>query len=137
MMNSLTGRRLSDTSITSFPVAYDDLQPGDYWKVLTREGDRPLDVLNHPEDRRYWTGSRSTDDPSFAGNLTGVVLGVVTPLGQYAELSIHTVREHDDGTVSVRPGDGTSNSILVRGPGSDGPDSEYHGYIEHGVWTAC
>jgi hypothetical protein len=41
------------------------------------------------------------------------------------------VREHEDGTISVRPGDGSSNSILITG--HDG--EQYHGYIECGVWT--
>jgi hypothetical protein len=81
-----------------------DLRPGDYWKV----------VVPSP----YWH--------------------VAVPLGRgedaYAlgNLVHHTVREHEDGTISVRPGDGSSNSILVtRGDGS------WHGYIDHGVLEEC
>lgn len=135
----MKGRRLADTPIGGGPPK--DAQPGDYWRVLTRphsqssEESRPLDVLNHPEDRRYWVGSGSTDDPKFAGNLTGGVWGVVDPAGRYGMLSIHTVREHDDGTISVRPGDGSSNSILIDG----GPETTpvWHGYIEHGEWASA
>ncbi len=48
-----------------------------------------------------------------------------------AWLRNHTVREHEDGTISVRPGDGSSNSILVIGHDSE----QWHGYIEHGRFT--
>ena len=47
-----------------------------------------------------------------------------------ANLTMHTVREHEDGTISVRRGDGSSNSILV----SRRPEEKWHGYIEHGVF---
>jgi hypothetical protein len=47
-------------------------------------------------------------------------------------LSIHTVREEDDGTISVRPGDGSSNSILIK---YRAEPTWWHGYIEHGVWN--
>jgi len=69
-------------------------------------------------------------------NLTGTIWQIVAPGTDghgVATLTKHTVREEDDGTISVRPGDGSSNSILVTS-GSDG--STYHGYIEHGVWTS-
>jgi hypothetical protein len=125
----MKGKRLADTPIGQFPVDYDDLEPGDYWKVLHRHEDRPLDVINHPEDRRWW-GNASSD--KWAGNLTGGVWGLITPLKQYAMLSIHTVREEDDGTISVRAGDGSSNSILVKGA-----EGTWHGYIEHGEWSEC
>lgn len=134
----MKGRRLDDSPIGQFPVPYDELQPGDYWKVLTYEGDRPLDVLNHAEDRTFW-GSK--DDPRFAGNLTGGVWGVMTPaVGKdsrslHGMLSIHTVREHEDGTITVAPGDGSSNSILVKRREDLG--ETWHGYIDHGVWREC
>lgn len=48
-------------------------------------------------------------------------------------LELHTVREHEDGTISVRPGDGSSNSILISG--SRG--RKWHGYIEHGIWRTA
>jgi hypothetical protein len=43
-------------------------------------------------------------------------------------LVFHTVREHDDGTISVLPNDGSSNSILV----SD-HRSSWHGFVYEGV----
>lgn len=43
----------------------------------------------------------------------------------------HYVEELEDGHISVTPQEGNSNSIKV----SDG-QSEWHGYIEHGVWKS-
>ncbi len=48
-------------------------------------------------------------------------------------LTKHTIREEDDGTISVRPGDGSSNSILITGAHG----RTWHGYIERGVWNEC
>lgn len=129
----MQGTRLPGTRIGCFPTTYEELlaTPGAYWKVLHRSEDRPLDVREHPEDRRWWG---EPNDPRFESNLTGGVWGIVTPDGRYGMLSVHTVREHEDGTISVRPGDGSSNSILVAG----GPEGgQWHGYIEHGVWSSC
>ena len=109
------GRRRPDTREDELP---DDLRVGDYWKILDVATGEPL----------HW------DNP---GNLTGTAWHVACPAPNgngflLATLKNHTVREHDDGTISVRPGDGSSNSILVeRGPG--GPS--WHGYIEHGEFT--
>lgn len=102
----MKGRRLCDTSINSLP---DDIQPGDYWKITD------LDLgESHPT------------------NLTRTVWGFYSPDGNgVAHLLGHTVREEDDGTISVRPGDGSSNSILHTG-GNKG--QTWHGYIEHGEW---
>jgi len=44
-----------------------------------------------------------------------------------AGLAGHTVIEHEDQTITVSP------SILVR----DGQGSEWHGYLERGVWRTC
>lgn len=62
---------------------------------------------------------------------------MVAPAGEgdgymAGRLEHHTVREEDDGTISVRPNDGSSNSIQITG----GQGREWHGYIEHGVWQA-
>lgn len=131
----MVGTRLPDAPIGQFPVDYDDILPGSYWFVTVR-GDHPdyprrLNVKDHPEDRRWWG---TEHDARYEGNLTGLVLGIITPDGRYGMLSIHTVRENADGTVSVLPGDGSSNSILVKG-GSRG--GQYHGYIYDGVWREC
>lgn len=129
----MKGRRLADTKIGAFPLDYDDLQPGDHWIVLNRKNGERMNVRDNVEDRVYWDGSGKSGS-GWDGNLTGLVLGVMTPTDppMYGMLSIHTVREEDDGTISVRPGDGSSNSILIEG-GSD--EGSYHGYIEHGEWT--
>lgn len=109
------GRRREDVPFGDLP---NDVQPGDYWRYLDREGDGPLVAA-----QSYLDG----------GNLTGGVWGISCPGTGWSigTLMAHTVREHDDGTISVRPGDGSSNSILVSGHGRD----SWHGYIEHGAWS--
>lgn len=110
----MTGRRRPDTKNGDLPP---DLVVGDYWKVLHPYDGQPL-KSDHP------------------GNLTGTVWYVLcpSPTGEkgyiIAYLRNHTVREHEDGTISVRPGDGTSNSILCTGR----QGQRWHGYIDHGVF---
>ena len=111
---SLQGRRRPDMIEGNLPA---DIQPGDYWKVFNLDGT-----------------PKRVDRPS---NLTGGVWYVVAPnhdddVWMAGRLEVHTVREHEDGTISVRPGDGSSNSILI-----EGNKRIWHGYIEHGVWTEC
>ncbi len=109
----MVGRRLEDVAFGNIPKG--GVQPGDYWKCLDRENGEPLKAHDAPD------------------NLTGTVWQICSPVvGGVATLVKHTVREHDDGTISVRAGDGSSNSILV----SDNRGS-WHGYIEHGVWEEC
>lgn len=111
MSDTKMGRRLPDTTFGELP---DDLQPGDYWKYLDRQ---------HPTLPMIVTEQ---------GNLTGTVWGFYSPDGNgIGTLRRHTVREEDDGTISVRPGDGSSNSILHSGGAQE---MSWHGYIEHGVW---
>jgi len=62
-------------------------------------------------------------------NPGGYTWYVTTPNGLLWNLANHTVREEDDGSISVKPGDGSSNSILV-GTG----DKSWHGYITRGLW---
>ena len=107
---SLQGRRRPDRPFDDLP---DDIQAGDYWKSADA-------------DKYVQTGPQ---------NLTGTVwyLAAPMPSGGFAigHLTLHTVREEEDGTISVRPGDGSSNSILMTGAHGQ----QYHGYIEHGVWS--
>lgn len=112
------GRRLPDTPAGRLAA---DFQPGDYWKVLCADGSAPATPEQHSGKRDY------------SGNLTGTVWYLVTPNGLIGGLSLHTVREHEDGTISIRPGDGSSNSVLIEGA----LGKTWHGYIEHGVWSAC
>lgn len=109
----MIGRRRPATQHGRLP---DDIRAGDYWKILDKAG-KP----------------KQSDEPS---NLTGTCWYVAAPIGDergfaIGNLTKHTVREHEDGTISVRPGDGSSNSILITG--SRG--RSWHGYIEHGVWS--
>lgn len=113
----LQGRRRPDMFSGPLP---DDIQPGDYWKSLAPDGVTP----------------ETSDAP---GNLTHGVWWVVAPIGEeggyaIARLTNHTVREEEDGTISVRPGDGSSNSILIS-KGNAAAGQSFHGYIEHGVWS--
>lgn len=112
----MNGRRREDTLHGDLPA---QLEPGDYWRVLNRDGSGPRVITEHES------------------NLTGQHWMVAVPfvdhgMGPYAigNLAMHTVREHDDGTISVRRHDGSSNSILVSSP----PEHRWHGYIEHGVF---
>lgn len=121
------GRRREDTRYFDLP---DDLQPGDYWRCLRRDEPVPY----HADDA---LGERG---PAVdRGNLTGGVWGIMAPNGAIGCLTLHTVREEDDRTISVRPGDGSSNSILVTEERWDEETEAkvsltWHGYIERGVW---
>jgi hypothetical protein len=110
-MNEFQGQRLRDAREDDVKIG--NFQVGAYWKVLDQD-DKPK-IVHH------------------GGKLTEECWRVVVPLGEgYAigNLDFHTVREHEDGTISVRPGDGSSNSILVSRGGTS-----WHGYIEHGVFS--
>lgn len=118
----MLGRRLPDTRFGDLPLELDDLQPGDIWKYLSGGGTPLSAAALYPGE-------------DMSGNLTGGMWGFRSPDGNgIGTLSLHTVREHDDGTVSIRPGDGSSNSVLHSG-GSKG--LTWHGYVEHNVWTEC
>jgi hypothetical protein len=102
----MNGRRLPDTPLEKLP---DDVQAGDYWKITDFEN------IQH------------------STNLTGKAWRVAAPMSYgYAigTLTKHTVRENDDGTISVKPGDGSSNSILITGHHGE----QFHGYIYEGRW---
>lgn len=113
---TFVGRRRPDTIEGDLP---ENIQPGDYWKILAADG----------------TPKQST----AASNLTKTCWHVAVPLGvgdeaySLGNLVQHTVREHEDGTISVLPGDGSSNSILVRRRKNE----SWHGYIRRGVFEAC
>lgn len=50
------------------------------------------------------------------------------PNGLYGTVSpqVHTITEHEDGTITISP------SILTRSVGAR--DKMWHGYLERGVW---
>jgi hypothetical protein len=88
----------------------DDIQAGDFWKITNLEGG--------------------------ATNLTGTCWAILIPMSYgyaHAKLVHHTVREHEDGMISIRPNDGSSNSILVTGHHGE----QWHGYIEHGEFVTA
>lgn len=109
----MVGTRLADVPFGDLPDGAFDT-PGAYWKYLDRTTGEPMDC---------------GDDAAAKGNLTRTVWGIHVPGAGIGTLRLHTVREHDDdGTITVAPGDGSSNSILQR---------DWHGYINHGVWEPC
>lgn len=112
----MNGRRLDDTVFGHLPS---DIQPGDFWKYLDRnDPSKPMDC-----------GQPAAD----GGNLTRTVWGYMSPIGGIGTLRLHTVREEENGSISVRPGDGSSNSILHKCSN----DKIWHGYIEKGLWSEC
>lgn len=110
-LSRVQGRRLADrTEGGPFP---DDMQVFDYWRVLNEDGTPKI--------------------VTFHGKLTEECWRIVVPIGDAEGFAIgnldhHTVRENDDGTISVLPGDGSSNSILVHGS----RERSWHGYIYSG-----
>lgn len=102
------GRRREDVRFGELPH---DLELGDYWKYLNGDGQ----------------SIRS----STSENLTGTVWGFYGPVpgAGVGTLMHHTVREHEDGTATIAPGDGSSNSVLT-----SGRSVSWHGYLERGVW---
>jgi hypothetical protein len=105
------GRRVADVPFGDLPA---DIEPGAYWKYLDKSGE-PM---------------QCSAEQRASGNLTGGVWGFSAPNGAgIGTLMLHTVREHEDGTATIAPGDGSSNSVLISGAGSS-----WHGYLEHGVW---
>jgi hypothetical protein len=108
-------------------LLHDDLRAGDIWKVLQPDGSEVI-VVDYPSNltQRMWrcvvpmaVGQGDDYFPWALGNLVK-----------------HTVREEVDGTVSVRPGDGSSNSILITRRWA-GVETSWHGYVDHNVWTEC
>lgn len=119
-MGLLAVTRLPDTQFGSLP---DDAQPGDYWKYLGGDG--------QPMSARAHCGGESG---RAAQNLTDTCWGFYSPDGNgMGTLVYHTVREHEDGTISVLPGDGSSNSILHSGGAKN---LTWHGYIHAGEWRS-
>lgn len=105
--DQIQGQRLPDLDYTEQYKARSD-PPGAFRKVVGF----PKSVTDYPS------------------NLTGELWIVMTPNGLHGVLGAHTVREEDDGSITVKPGDGSSNSILVNG----GDRGSWHGYITKGLW---
>lgn len=104
----MRGRRLPDAVHHNF----EEMQEGDIYKCL-------------------WPDGTPVDAKTPSTNLTGFVWCFKAPGGAIGYLYKHTVREHDDGTVSVRQGDGSSNSILIQNPNYP----TFHGYVDHNEWS--
>jgi hypothetical protein len=116
---TIQGRRRDDCVRGDMPS---DLQIGDYWKIIHADG-RPVSPEEH-------------SGRAHASNLTGTCWYIAVPnpssrTGRgylLGNLCAHTVREHADGTISVLPGDGSSNSILV-----SNTHGSWHGFVRAGV----
>lgn len=116
----IQGRRRADIPLGELP---EDVQPGDLWRYTSRVTGEPLSAAAlYPRE-------------DMSGNLTDEVWGYASPDGNgIGTLALHTVRTHDDGTVSIRPGDGSSNSVLHSGGGQG---LTWHGYVDHSRWEPC
>lgn len=128
MADNIRGRRLPDTADGDMPRAFSELRPGDYWKLLDPETGKPL-VVDHPDNltKTAWTVLCPVDPRYQEASGWGYL---------FASLRMHTVRENTDGTISVLPGDGSSNSILVSGRWN-GEIYQWHGYIYNDEFREC
>lgn len=119
---TVTGRRLPDTRYGDLPEGF---EPGDYWKYVDDDG-VPLSARAHCDG--------ANPASPVHQNLEDTMWGFYSPDGNgIGTLTLHTVREHEDGTISIRPGDGSSNSVLHKGA----RDVQWHGYVDHGRWEPC
>jgi hypothetical protein len=110
METPLQGRRRETPPVGEhFPP---DLEHGDYWRTA---------------EPRYVEIAEAD-----ASNLTHTAWGYYLEGFGVGHLAHHTVREHEDGTISVLPDDGSSNSILCR---KRADEEFFHGYIRRGVWV--
>lgn len=122
-MKRTQGRRRDDCQLGNLPP---DVCVGDYWKIVHADG-----TALTPEQHQ---------GRSFPSNLCGTcwMIAVPNPASKTGEgyllgnLVAHTVRENVDRTISVLPGDGSSNSILVRTG-----ENAWHGYVYDGVLEEC
>jgi hypothetical protein len=73
---------------------------------------------------------RIAQTPGAYGSADGKDWFCTTPNGLFGNISKHTVKEHEDGTITVSP------SILVTS-GRDHGQPNWHGYLERGVWREC
>lgn len=112
----MKGRHRRDTVHGSLPRG---IRRGDYWREINEDG-QPCHSPD-PENLTHEIWWVAAPNPT-SQNGKGFMLGRLTQ---------HTVRFHpEDNTISVRPGDGSSNSILISGA----REGSWHGYIEHGEW---
>lgn len=118
-LNRFQGRRREDRiegSPHGDPLP-DDMQIGDYWKVLDPNGSPKIVIQPGKLTEHCWRLIVPLDDGT----------GIFGPFA-IGNLAHHTVRENEDGTISVLPGDGSSNSILISGARG----RSWHGYIYSG-----
>lgn len=107
-MAEVKGRRRSDIRWGSSELP-EDIRPGDYWKCYG------IDLGDN-----------------LPTNLTRTVWMFASPDGNgLGTLMSHTVRVNSDLTISILPGDGSSNSVLHTGGGKT-----WHGYVYSGVWKS-
>jgi hypothetical protein len=98
--------------------------------------DRFARYVGSPVKEIAWSGWSNGDAGLMVTLANGRSLyarapGKLDALADFEDALRVFVREEDDGTISVRPGDGSSNSILLSGAFG----KTWHGYIEHGEWS--
>lgn len=100
-----------------------DLKPGEYSKHICTSGDDPTTYV-------CWL----VYPPLPPGP---VMIGPNPHFGGW------DVDEHEDGTISLQPKPGNSNSLLVhsrvwaKGQPNERTDPGWHGYINHGEWVGA
>jgi len=84
-----------------------------------------------------WAGSPLLQPGEYARHSNGQWFAC-TPNGHMANLSLHNVVEHEDGTITVEPsvavsypGGGTDSGISVKSPQGI---QLWHGYLQAGAW---
>ncbi|MDO8640465.1 MAG: hypothetical protein Q7R33_02885 [Nitrosarchaeum sp.] len=74
-----------------------------------------------------WDGQSILNEGEYAKSPSGIWYAA-TPGNHLANLSGHSVTEHEDGTITVSP------SIRVS---TTGNKELWHGYLEKGIWRSC
>lgn len=100
----LQGRRLADGEMT--------MEPGDYSKIEAYSGDEFVCIM-------WWMKSP--------------IGGPIFQIGPKPIGGGYEVEENEDGTITVQPHEGNSNSILVSWPNG----KSWHGYIYNGEWRTA
>jgi hypothetical protein len=90
------------------------LQPGDYGKPNLSAEESGAHVGGDPDAAERWRDRMNRWQ-------------VCSPTGDQGAIETHTVTEHEDGTVTMRP----SLDWSQRRPGG------WHGWLTAGEWTSC
>lgn len=122
-----SGRRMEDGSIDDTVVEVTHWMEADDLTPVAQFRD-----CDQQTPGGFMQGTRTNKPPyklepgEYCRADTGAIYAC-TPNGLLANLSGHSIVEHEDGTISAAP------SIAVKG----NEDETWHGYLERGVWRVC